>query len=400
MDLRSNYPYWLMKNGMISPYPSLRSNINVDIAIMGAGISGALAAHYLQDCGFSIAIADKRHAGMGSTAASTAFLQYEIDTPLTELCKYVGNENAIRSYSLCRKAIYDLQAICKKNDPALDFKIIPSLQYASFPAHIKDLYKEYELRLKNGFKVKWLDMKGLADKFCFDAPGAILSEDGGEVDAYILTHHLLSSFYEQGHQVYNNTEVSKISHNKKGIVLYTKEGYIIKAKKLIIACGYESLKYIPHKIAEVHSTYAIVSEPLQANKFWYKNSLVWETAEPYMYYRVVDNNRVLVGGKDDPYHHTHIDNARIKHKGELLKNAFEKKMKHIYINIDFSWAGAFGITKDGLPYIGCIPHMPHTYFTLGFGGNGITFSVIGAEIIRDMILNKKNENAGLFSFNR
>jgi glycine/D-amino acid oxidase-like deaminating enzyme len=55
--------------------------------LIGAGISGALAAYYLQGCGFKIAILDKRHAGMGSTAASTAFLQYEIDTPLTDLCK-------------------------------------------------------------------------------------------------------------------------------------------------------------------------------------------------------------------------------------------------------------------------------------------------------------------------
>jgi len=75
-------------------------------------------------------------------------------------------------------------------------------------------------------------------------------------------------------------------------------------------------------------------------------------------------------------------------------------MTHIPLKPDFSWAGAFATTKDGLPYIGTIPERPNTYFALGFGGNGITFSVIAAEILRDLIQGKKNENAKLFMFNR
>jgi glycine/D-amino acid oxidase-like deaminating enzyme len=75
-------------------------------------------------------------------------------------------------------------------------------------------------------------------------------------------------------------------------------------------------------------------------------------------------------------------------------------MPHIPLKPDFSWAGAFAVTKDGLPYIGSIPERPNTYFALGFGGNGITFSVIAAEILQDLIQGKKNESAGLFEFNR
>jgi glycine/D-amino acid oxidase-like deaminating enzyme len=90
----------------------------------------------------------------------------------------------------------------------------------------------------------------------------------------------------------------------------------------------------------------------------------------------------------------------IKRKTAMLQQAFLKKMPHIPLKPDFSWAGAFASTKDGLPYIGSIPEHPNTHFALGFGGNGITFSVIAAEIIHDQILGKKNDNAELFSFNR
>lgn len=389
-----------MKDGIVAQYPSLSEDIRVDVVVMGAGISAALTAWHLRNAGLKIAVVDRRHVGMGSTAASTAFLQYEIDTPLTELSNYVGEENAVQSYRLCRDAIYTIQELCGSLKPKFDFHLVPSLQYASFGTHVEDLRKEYELRRKHAFEIDWLEKNDVANKFKFDAPAAVFSKDGGEVDAYLLTHALFADLCKAGHKVYNNTAVQEIEHHKHGVTLQIVNGLKVEAKKLIIACGYESLKYVPKKIADIRSTYALVSEPLDKKYFWHKNSLVWETAEPYMYFRVVSENRILIGGRDDPYHHPHIAPNIIAKKAAQLTTAFRKKMPNIPLKPDFSWAGAFATTKDGLPYIGSIPERPNTYFALGFGGNGITFSVIAAEIIRDMILGKKNDNATLFDFNR
>ncbi|QEM03036.1 FAD-binding oxidoreductase [Mucilaginibacter rubeus] len=400
MNLYEQQPYWLIKNGIIASYPSLQKDLKLDVAIIGAGISAALTAWQLRNSGLSIAVFDKRHVGMGSTAASTAFLQYEIDTPLTSLKHLVGEANAVTSYQLCRKAIYDIADLCKSLKSAFDFSLRPSLQYASFKTHTNSLNQEYNFRKKHGFEVHWLEADEIEQKFGFKASGAIFSADGGEVDAYLLTHALLTNFGKAGHKIYSNTDIKTIEHHKQGITLQTANGSVIKAKKLIIACGYESLKYIPKKIAEINSTYALVSEPLPDVRFWYKNSLIWETAVPYMYFRAVGENRILIGGRDDLFHHPHIPPSVIKRKADMLQQAFLKKMPHIPLKADFSWAGAFAITKDGLPYIGCIPERPNTYFALGFGGNGITFSVIAAEIIHDLILESKNEHVQLFSFNR
>jgi len=400
MNLYEQNPYWLMKNGIVASYPSLDSDLSVDVAIMGAGISAALTAWYLRRSGLKVAVFDRRHVGMGSTAASTAFLQYEIDTPLTELSQFIGEQNAVKSYELCRKAIYDIRDICSALKPKFDFHLVPSLQYASFNTHTDKLKQEYQLRKKHGFKVKWLETGDITDTFGFNAPGAIFSEDGGEVDAYLLTHTLLKDYCKHGHNVYNNTHITDIVHDRQAVTLKTHNGFRIKAKKLVIACGYESLKYVPKKIADIHSTYAMVSEPLDEKYFWHRNSLVWETATPYMYFRVVSDNRILIGGRDDPYHHPHIAPSLISKKTEQLANAFLKKMPYIPLKPDFSWEGAFAITKDGLPYIGSIPERPNTYFALGFGGNGITFSVIAAEILQDLILGRRNENEKLFEFNR
>jgi glycine/D-amino acid oxidase-like deaminating enzyme len=79
MNLHSPSPYWLLRHGIINSYPSLNHDIKTDIAVMGAGISGALVANQLCRAGYKVVVVDRRHVGLGSTAASTALLQYEID---------------------------------------------------------------------------------------------------------------------------------------------------------------------------------------------------------------------------------------------------------------------------------------------------------------------------------
>jgi glycine/D-amino acid oxidase-like deaminating enzyme len=72
----------------------------------------------------------------------------------------------------------------------------------------------------------------------------------------------------------------------------------------------------------------------------------------------------------------------------------------IQIAPECAWAGVFGETKDGLPYIGPHQQFPLGLFALGYGGNGITFSLIAAEIIRDALLGRSNPDAQLFGFDR
>jgi glycine/D-amino acid oxidase-like deaminating enzyme len=66
----------------------------------------------------------------------------------------------------------------------------------------------------------------------------------------------------------------------------------------------------------------------------------------------------------------------------------------------FSWAGIFGSTKDGLPFIGTYKNLPNSFFALGFSANGITFSQVAAEIIASLINGKKNKDVDIFSFER
>ena len=400
MDLRSNNPFWLLKHGIIKSYPSLKKNVTTEIAVMGGGISGALTAWYLQQAGFDVLLVDRRHIGMGSTAASTSLLQYEIDTPLRKLVKFRGEKDAIRSYILCFQAIKELKKLCTKLNAKKIFTPSPSFQFASYKKDKDPLWEEFVWREKAGIEVEWFEEKDILDKFGFSKSAGILSAAGASMDAYALTHVLLDHGQLTGMQVYDHTEVVSIHHKKRGIELITGDNKKIKARKLIIACGYESQQYIPFKIQELQSTFAIVSEPLPIQEFWYKDSLIWETSTPYLYIRTTEDKRIIIGGKDIDSSDPNKRDNYINKKSKELEKSFAKLFASIPFKTDFRWAGTFASTIDGLPYIGSIRQRPHTLFALGFGGNGITFSLIAAQIICDLLKNKNNKDARLFSFHR
>ena len=111
MDLKSGYPYWIVKNGLLNNFPALREAIDCDVLVVGAGITGALMAWHLQRDGHRVCVIDRREAGWGSTAASTALLQYEIDTELQDLAERYGEADAVLAYRACADAIPKLRRI-------------------------------------------------------------------------------------------------------------------------------------------------------------------------------------------------------------------------------------------------------------------------------------------------
>jgi glycine/D-amino acid oxidase-like deaminating enzyme len=399
MDLRSHYPYSLLRKGIIHSYPSLQKNLRCDVAVIGAGITGALVAWHLVKAGIDTAVFDKRHAGMGSTAASTGMLQYEIDIPLHKLIQKVGYKNAVRSYLLCRQSIDDLEKICKQLKTETTFRKRNSFQYASYKKDVAALEKEYSLRKEVGISVELLYERDIRSKFGFIKDAGLYSTDGGEIDAYTFTHALLADSGRHGAGVFDHTEVTGIRHHRKSVELITAGNKKIVARKLIIACGYESQKYLVKKAEKFLSTYAIVSEPSSKNK-WYNDCLIWETATPYLYMRTTTDNRIIIGGLDDDFSDAGKREKVLNRKSKLLEQSFHKLFPSIPFTTDFQWAGTFASTKDGLPFIGAVAHHPDTYFALGFGGNGITFSVIAAQIIRDILCGNKNPDLPIFSFNR
>ena len=103
MNLTSGHPFWSVNNGLPANYPSLQRNVSCDAVVIGGGITGTLVAVHLVEAGIKTLVIDKRDIGTGSTSASTALLQYEIDVPVRELIKKVGPTVVIGEFSQMRQ---------------------------------------------------------------------------------------------------------------------------------------------------------------------------------------------------------------------------------------------------------------------------------------------------------
>ncbi len=401
MDLKSNEPFWLVKNGLRASYPSLHSNAECDILVVGGGITGSLIAHQCIRDGYKTMLIDKREICNGSSSATTSMLQYEIDTPLYKLIEMVGEKGAVASYEACYRAIDQLGEIATKIKSEAGFSKKYSLYFAAFKKDVDWLQKEFETRKEAGFEVKWLDEQEILKKYnIHGAYGGILSTQGGSVDAFCLAHELLQYNHKKGLMIYDKTELVHVDYKRRFNLCTTATGAVIKAKRIVYCVGYESTNMIKEKFVDLLSSYAIISEVDETLYRQYKDVLIWNTAKPYLYMRTSDDGRFLIGGEDEEFRNPVKRDALIGKKEQKLIKAFKKLFPDKTFYSDFAWAGTFGETKDGLPYIGEHPDFKNSYFVCGFGGNGITFSVTGMEMVSDWLKGKKHLMTPYFAFGR
>lgn len=401
MKLKSNEPFWLVKNGLKHSYPSLAKDISTDVLIVGSGITGSLIAHRCMEQGYKTVLIDRREVANGSTSATTSMLQYEIDVPLFELIGQIGEKGAVAAYKACFDSIGQLAEVVKQVRSGCGFKNKDSLYFAAYKKDVDWLLEEFETRKKYGFPVKWLSAEVIREKYGLEnTHGGILSAKGASIDAFCLAHDLLAYNHKKGLAIYDKTDIEAVAYSQKGVKITTDYGNIIKAKKIIYCNGFESTELIKENFVKLLSTYAVVSE-VTDNEFKSLNkTLFWNTARPYIYMRTTDDGRLLIGGEDEDFVSAKKRDSLLNRKGRRLEVQVQRIFPGYDFRSDFIWAGTFGETKDGLPYIGTHKDFPGAYFVLGFGGNGITFSVIGMDMVADMLQGKKHPLSNYFRFGR
>ena len=136
MDVQSGYPYWAIKNGLMTAFQPLRDDARCEVAVIGGGITAAIIADRLVGEGFDVVVVEQCEIGWGSTAASTALLQYEIDTPMTELARHYGESQAVLAYRSCAQAIHRLEELAA-DIGGCEFRRQESLYLASRRWHVR-----------------------------------------------------------------------------------------------------------------------------------------------------------------------------------------------------------------------------------------------------------------------
>src|ERR1700704_4986971 len=138
-------------------------------------------------------------------------------------------------------------------------------------------------------------------------------------------------------------------------------------------------------VHSVSSSWAIATSP-QPQNIWKGGALIWEDSKDYLYARSTVAGRIIIGGEDsDGVIEPDARDALIPEKSRLLAQKLKALWPIANVDIEFRWSGTFDTTSDGLPLIGPVPGAKGIYAAYGYGGNGITFSFLAAQLIGDLI---------------
>lgn len=403
MILTYENTYWNSINKGYKKYPSLNSNQKCDVVVIGGGIAGCLTTYYLSQYNINTILLEKNLIAHGNTAANPSVLQYDAGTELYELINLIGKKKAVIAYKLYQKSIDDIENILYNLKQYCDFKRMDSIYLCSNPCSKNNFKKEFELRKKFDFNIEYMCKNEIENKFSFSYPYGIYSKNYDCIlDPFKFSHALLKAASLKNTKIYENTSVISYDYYSNNIKVNTLNNFHINCKKIVFANGYTAYNLIKDKpLIKLKTTYSIATNPLSNYSSWYNNCLVHESSTPNFYVRPSADNRLLAGGFDYKFNDNTSSKISLENEAFIILEKLKSILPHMQdLKIDYFWSTTWGETKDSLPYIGEHPKFPKCYFNPGFHRNGILYSLIGAQIIKDLILYNNNPNAEMFSFNR
>jgi glycine/D-amino acid oxidase-like deaminating enzyme len=381
-DLRSRASPWAaaVPDGR-EPAP-LRPT-DCDVLVVGGGITGALIAEHLTAEGRQVSILDREPPGLGSTAASTAMLQWEIDAPLAELALHLGPKRAASVYERSRRAVAGLTELAARLAIPCHYRPRPTLYLAAGEAGPEALAAEHALRRSHGLPGRLLDADDLVARFGIDRAAAILSPGSAEADPLRLAHGLLHAARGRGAALFAGEAVGFEPRGDR-VVVRLADAAPVTARHVVLATGYVMPDFVPQHLHKVVATWALKTPPQEA-PLWRDGALIWEASRSYIYARTTADGAIVIGGEDEAESDPVRRNAQTAAKTAALQRKLAALWPKARTDATLAWSGAFGSTEDGLPLIGPVPGMARVYAAYGYGGNGITFSFMASRMIAEMI---------------
>jgi glycine/D-amino acid oxidase-like deaminating enzyme len=402
--LRIGTSYWVDQfTGTAPRYPALKGAHHVDIAVIGGGTTGCLAAHAFVSAGFSVLLLEANRIGRGSTAASTALLMQEPDADVRDLATRYGTRRAREVWSESAKSVRGYVALLRRLRIPAGLEQVRSVYWTSRADAASDLQRELRRRHAVGIKGRWLNGSALMRHIGVEGAGGILTSGNAQVDPYRACIGLADRLRSAGVKIYERSPARRVRGSARGVNIDLAEGEV-SAQWAVIATGYATPEFKPLAGRfRMSNTYVIATSQLDPGlrRKMSRGFMWWDTETPYHYSRWTPDRRLLFGGQDIRQVSARARPAALARQTEQLKTDLARVYPWLEdTRIDYAWDGLFATTRDGLPYIGTHRRYPRQLFALGYGGNGMTFGFLAAEVLLRTVRGSTTDSDHFFGFHR
>ena len=378
-------------NVTLPQYNFLQENISVDVCIVGGGISGITSAYLLQKEGKNVCILESFELGSGQTGRTTAHFSNVLDDRYFNLEKIHGSEGARLAAQSHSAAIQKVADIIKEEKIDCDFDFVNGYLFVDTPEDKENiLIKELEACHKAGLTTV-LSREGLPIEGFGHHPNLRFPMQA-QLHPLKYIKRLAELIEERGGRIFTRTYAKEI-RGGKGASVTTRDGFSVRCGSIIVATNTPINDLVAiHTKQYAYRTYVLAFKIPEGKM---EKALYWDTSDPYHYVRT-DVDVLIVGGEDHKTgQEAHPENCY--QRLEMWTRARFPFAEHIVQK----WSGQVMEPMDSLGFLGRNPMDNNNVFVItGDSGNGMTHGTIGAMLITDQIMERKNPWEDLYSPSR
>jgi glycine/D-amino acid oxidase-like deaminating enzyme len=380
-------------NRMAAQYPVLDNDIEVDIAIIGAGITGLTTAYLLKKAGLTVAVVEKSTIGGGTTGRTTGKVTSQHSLIYADFRKRLGEKTA-RVYGTANQAaIEQVERIITQEKIQCDWQREDHYVYTTDSSQVEQLRSEADTAAQMGLPASFEMITPLP----FEVQAAVKFARQGKFHSVKYVMGLAQAVHGQGSYVFEQSNVTSI-HDGSPARIQTSRGSVA-AKNIVVATNVPTFPLLArgsYCLLEYPTESYIVAGRLSAG---IPGMYISPDKDNYSIFPIaVDNEQwLLIGGGG------HIPGLRGRGNKQMrYERLAQYAAEHFGIEeITYRWSDRDYMSYDGPPLVGKVyPWSNHLYLATAYRKWGLSNGTVAAMILSDLIQGRENSWAATFSSTR
>lgn len=384
------------------PAECLRSEQRTDVAIIGAGITGAAAALWLARAGLGVTVLEGRQVAAGASGRNGGFLASGTTESYAATIARHGHEKArrvwdftVRNHELAAELIAELAA----QGWDCGYRRNGSLKLAASAPELTKIREDEQLLRADGREIESVGLRDIPPRLRLFYRGGSYHPGNGEVQPVRYVVGIARLAVQAGATVYQDSPVLASAEDEQGVVLTTPEG-VLRAKKLVLATnawlpdagGHLGLSWLADCITPTRGQ-IIATEPLDELIF----PCPCSADHGYRYWRQVEGRLIVGGWRNQSFETEQVSDEMPGQEVQAHLDAFVHETLNLPdVRIEARWAGVMAFSSDALPLVGRLPGTRHCYISGGYTGHGNAYAVHAAYMLSEIIQGRQPESVGLF----